>query len=589
MFTPSWQTQSPISPLPKQLSMPPPQNVRAYYDSSRVPSAQPSPGQQSLALRNSEQSPTDTSPAPATSEISSLAEVVVPDPTQSSAEILTQEQEFPPNSDVQETSIQPQNSLYSQTGTIHMSEMPGHLPTTSATKPVAQWAIWSRRPQDPSQAPSIIISPKARPPPDVVQQALGVHTPPPSPPLSPSSVQSLVTPVGPALENTLKIASDETTNVWSSQTDSTVPSSAATETPTVPGSPVSSHTSVSVIGTTVKDPNEVQLSSFEAEVAPVTDTTSSINGVSSTSTPDPAVIPIETPEADTTKSPATAIASIDAVASQQPIIADTLPVPSAPKKSWASVLRNSSSPGNSLPTSSVVGFSIPGTGQVPLHVPVPVSRKSELLNLLTSFPPTTIGLTSAGSIRPRGLVNNGNMCFANSVLQVLVYCPPFHRLFVELGRLLASDVVNGKDDVTNNTNKTLANGSTLINATACFLQEFLNASDKSTKGDSISRTGVNNSSGSGLKGSGKGKEKEFEDEKPIGDNWDESFLPSYVYDVMKTKKRFDTMRVCFVSSFPEWRPTNNFDCRVVTKRMQKNFLGFISTPLRKSCFQFFIQ
>ncbi|KAG6371019.1 hypothetical protein JVT61DRAFT_10741 [Boletus reticuloceps] len=39
-------------------------------------------------------------------------------------------------------------------------------------------------------------------------------------------------------------------------------------------------------------------------------------------------------------------------------------------------------------------------------------------------------------IRPRGLVNTGNMCLANAVLQVLIYCPPFWRLFHELGRFL---------------------------------------------------------------------------------------------------------------------------------------------------------
>ena len=34
------------------------------------------------------------------------------------------------------------------------------------------------------------------------------------------------------------------------------------------------------------------------------------------------------------------------------------------------------------------------------------------------------------------LINSGNMCFVNSVLQIMVYCPPFHRLFAEFGKVL---------------------------------------------------------------------------------------------------------------------------------------------------------
>lgn len=63
---------------------------------------------------------------------------------------------------------------------------------------------------------------------------------------------------------------------------------------------------------------------------------------------------------------------------------------------------------------------------------------------------------------PRGLINTGNMCFANTVsdfplklsmkivvigsdadrqvLQVLVYCPPFTELFEELGKRLKADL-----------------------------------------------------------------------------------------------------------------------------------------------------
>jgi hypothetical protein len=41
---------------------------------------------------------------------------------------------------------------------------------------------------------------------------------------------------------------------------------------------------------------------------------------------------------------------------------------------------------------------------------------------------------------PRGLINTGNMCFANTILQVLVYCPPFTELFEELGKRLKADL-----------------------------------------------------------------------------------------------------------------------------------------------------
>lgn len=118
-------------------------------------------------------------------------------------------------------------------------------------------------------------------------------------------------------------------------------------------------------------------------------------------------------------------------------------------------------------------------------------------------------------IRPRGLVNTGNLCFANAVLQVLMYCPPFWNLFYELGRFLDGSSENGVS-----TSKT-----PLVDATIRFLREFIPKQKAA------------------LEGKGKAVERAYnayrEEEEDIMD----SFIPSYVYDALKEKKRFDHMRV----------------------------------------------
>ncbi|KAH9811782.1 ubiquitin C-terminal hydrolase [Melampsora americana] len=42
-------------------------------------------------------------------------------------------------------------------------------------------------------------------------------------------------------------------------------------------------------------------------------------------------------------------------------------------------------------------------------------------------------------IIPRGLINNGNICFANAILQVLVYCVPFYNLLKHLSLYTSHD------------------------------------------------------------------------------------------------------------------------------------------------------
>ena len=406
------------------------------------------------------------------------------------------------------------------------------------------WAIWSRRPQDPSHAPGIIISPRARPPPDVVQQAIDLKTPPPSLPASPILIAKHL----PAAQQPVQ-AGDAAIVAWASQTNSSVPSSSVTEnadTPTIPGSPASSHTSVSV---STKEQQNIPVQPAEAN--PVIEETPVTADATADAEPAPTV-PAETTEEVKTDETEPSPAPTEMLAG--PILALPQPAPApAPKKSWASLLRpassSTSSPGpsrNALPTSSVVGFSVPAVADGPA-APVSPSHKSELLALLTAGPPapatgfaaaaaagTTSALPAALRIRPRGLVNSGNMCFANAVLQVLVYCPPFHRLFAELGKVLVGPpVVAEKDD---------ASATPLVDATVEFLREF--AEDKRRK-DKARLEVVNRTGGA----NGKGKEREVREENENEDDWDgDSFLPTYIYDAMKAKKRFDNMRVS-LSSF----------------------------------------
>lgn len=101
------------------------------------------------------------------------------------------------------------------------------------------------------------------------------------------------------------------------------------------------------------------------------------------------------------------------------------------------------------------------------------------------------------------------MCFANSVLQILIYCPEFYRLFTELGKHLTGPVVGAHEED--------GKGTPLVDATIQFLKEF--------QPDEV-----------GPKAKGKVIDRD-------GDSVLHSFIPTYVYDAMKQKKRFDNMRV----------------------------------------------
>ncbi|KAK7051081.1 hypothetical protein VNI00_005193 [Paramarasmius palmivorus] len=296
----------------------------------------------------------------------------------------------------------------------------------------SSWAIWSRRPRDPGNAPALIFSPKTNPPAHIYQLAFSDITPPPSPELSPSP--ELLTDI----DNDNDKELTEKTN---------------TPATTVPASPASIDASTSL----------------PKEPAP--------------------------------------------------------PPPPPQKKSWASLLQPAASSSqaagkkNLLPTSSIVGFSIPAASSPTPSSLISPSKKAALSSLLRTGTHDHSSDTQI-RVRPRGLTNTGNMCFANSVLQVLLYCEPFWKLFMQLGDLLPSD---DKSEMT-----------ALLRATADFIRDFLPPGDPA---HSSKDSGKKNGSTSPR---GKGKERERHVEEV---EWDEAeaFIPSYVYDALKSKKRFDAL------------------------------------------------
>ncbi|KAF8830898.1 hypothetical protein HHX47_DHR1000250 [Lentinula edodes] len=401
------------------------------------------------------------------------------------------------------------------------------------------WAIWSRRPTDPNLAPGLVFSSRIRPPDYIVRDALDIRTPPASPTTEATPLPDIesqqtredvewgVTDSVPepavVLLPAASVASSEETSTTATATPST----------TLPGSPASSTTSISV----------------SAPAGPSKDTSSEYT--ETPTSPELALTPDVAAVSTTTMSPKS---------------------PPPLKKSWASILRPTTDPSPSdavtqrtrprIPTSSIVGFSVPadaigssqGGGQA-----IPTGKRAELLALLNSdlkpasnSGPTSSGIsyaamsvastkidfkakTSPSKIHPRGLINTGNMCFANSVLQLLTYSPPFFHLFHELGRI-------GMEDVKQTSGVQVP----LVDATIEFLTEFLPEDRKArleeeNKKVNARMTSTSSSNGASIAGSSssKGKERSMTPQ-PEDDLC--PFIPTGIYDALKTKKQFDSMR-----------------------------------------------
>ncbi|KFA61405.1 hypothetical protein S40285_03608 [Stachybotrys chlorohalonatus IBT 40285] len=106
-------------------------------------------------------------------------------------------------------------------------------------------------------------------------------------------------------------------------------------------------------------------------------------------------------------------------------------------------------------------------------------------------------------LEPRGLKNTGNMCYMNSVLQVLMFCVPFHDFLNHIG---------------NQTSHSFKSKTLMLDAMINFMRDF-NVLQTAASADQLQKV---------LK---------MEDLEKYG----ESFTPEFVYDAIRSHQRFDNM------------------------------------------------
>jgi hypothetical protein len=172
------------------------------------------------------------------------------------------------------------------------------------------------------------------------------------------------------------------------------------------------------------------------------------------------------------------------------------------------------------PASSVVGFSIPASSPPSRPPPLP---NAELLALLDGTTPSGPTCNAAlPHLRARGLVNNGSMCFANAVLQLLVYSPPLQNLFRQLGDLKRQR--GGAPEPS-------GCATPLVDAMIRFFEEFMFEEKEPPPTHQPPQQ------------TAEGTPKEGGVEKKYNKTVD-SFEPTYLYEAMKEKRQLNHLLVC---------------------------------------------
>ncbi|CAG7931741.1 unnamed protein product [Penicillium olsonii] len=170
------------------------------------------------------------------------------------------------------------------------------------------------------------------------------------------------------------------------------------------------------------------------------------------------------------------------------------PPTSAAPKSWADLVRSKAS----AKAASAAAASAESTG-------LPAQKNENLADVLGGLgDDVTQYSDKIAFLEPRGLVNTGNMCYMNSVLQILVSCIPFYQFLDHLGRRAAHSFHSDLP---------------LIDAMIMFMKEF-RVIDAATSEDQL-RLRL--------------KANELE-------QYGDAFAPEFVYEMVRQLPRFRDMR-----------------------------------------------
>ena len=181
-----------------------------------------------------------------------------------------------------------------------------------------------------------------------------------------------------------------------------------------------------------------------------------------------------------------------------------------------------SNPLVSDPTSTIFGFSVLTSSSLSRVPPFPNAASLIILGDIKPSRPTS-NITPK-RLHTRGLVNTGNMCLANSVLQLLLHVPPFWNLFKELGRLKGPRGARGPE--------TAGGATPLVDATVRLVEELMPEEKEplsTRQPPELEHAEI---------GRPRADEEEKTENKPV-----DSFEPTYMYDAMKENGQLKTMLV----------------------------------------------